>query len=151
MRLSFVLMVSLSVFSAGCANACDKLWARSIANATENDVRAIAAALDIKEKISCNTPHAIRRSRCLTKLTPEEHATLIKRLDLASKPIEKSYEDPKVTCDPWREGRAVVERHLRMEPLPDVGAKLGQPYRGFDLFWDPATGESCIELRIAYG
>lgn len=144
-------MVGLAVGSAGCANACNKLWGRSIANASENDLRAIVAALDIKEKISCSTPTAIRRSRCLTKLTKDEHEKLVTKLGLASKPIEKSFEDTKITCDPWREGRAVVERHLRMEPLPDVGAPLSQPYRGFDLFWDPSTGESCIEVRIAYG
>jgi hypothetical protein len=144
-------MVGLALGSAGCAKACDKVSGRSIANASENDLRAIVAALDIKERISCETPIAIRRSRCLTKLTKEEHEKLVSKLTLSSKPIEKSFEDPVVTCDMWREGRPVVERHLRMEPLPDVGAQLGQPYRGFDLFWDPATGESCIELRIAYG
>jgi hypothetical protein len=144
-------MASLALGSAGCTRACDKLQGRTVANASENDLRAIVAALDIRAKISCETPIAIRRSRCLTTLTKDEHEKLVSKLGLASKPLEKSHDDPQITCDWWRQDRPGVERHLRMEPLPDVGAQLSQPYRGFDLFWDPATGESCIEVRIAYG
>lgn len=146
MRASTFALILVSVAAAGC----DKFQGRSIANTTEDDVRAIVSTLGVKARVSCQTPYAIRRSRCLVTLTPAEHDALVKRLDLRATPIEKSHEDPKLTCDAWREGRT-IERHLRMEPLPDVGAQLGQPYRGFDVYWDTKTGESCLELRIAYG
>ncbi len=146
MRSSSLALIVLAASSLGC----NKIWGRSIANTAEDDLRGMVAALGVKARVACQTPSAIRRSRCTVRLTADEHDALVKRLGLSATPPEKSHEDPKVTCDAWREGRA-VERHLRMEPLPDVGAQLGQPYRGFDLYWDPKTGESCIELRIAYG
>lgn len=145
-----VFALACVVATTGCQRACNKVMGRTIANAAEDDLRAILDKTGAKKpKVFCNTPYAVRESRCSAMLDKGEHDALVKQLGLASRPLEKWNKDQLLSCETFTFDRTVV-RHARFDHLPAVdGVQLKQPYKSFDLYWDEKTSEACIELVIA--